>query len=152
MKKIIILIAALACFGWSKCKLVDYYYYESESPTNYRYPDSIAIKHFDFICNIDYISHKNKSDSIKYTVTIKDSEIISIWQIIYSSEARTITVLFNNSMTTFTKDNFNVETERYSYNFKAENFCKDKRITIWNKLKKCIPVKDGKIFFPINNY
>lgn len=142
MKKIIILIALLTCFGWSNCRLTDRYHYNSQ---NY-------IEHFDFICNIDYINYKNRNDSIKYSITIKDSEIISIWQIIYSGENRYITTLLNNSITTITKDIFDVEMERYSHTYDTEDYCKKLRISVWNKLKKYIPVKDGKIFFPINNY
>lgn len=143
MKKIFILIALLVCFGWSNCKLVDRYYYAHT-----------YIEHFDFVCNIDYINYKKiyRNDSIKYEVTIKDSEIISIRQKIYSDEKRYITSLVNNSITTITKDIFDVEMEYYSHTYEIEDYCKKLRISVWNRLKKYIPVKDGKIFFPINNY
>ena len=146
MKKIIILIAIMCCFGWCNCKLVKIF------------EDIDYDKTFRFKCEtpIEY-TNENDIDSTTYSVTTS-FVVINTQQCNYHRNGDTHCINIETDYSIcgdsraciidFINDKFDISIYEKNTSLSSDE-AKTEAIKLWNKLKIYIPFKNNKINFPI---
>lgn len=149
MKKIIILITIICSFGWCNCKLEEITTFDDNN------------KYFKFKCKTPFeYNEKQKIDSTIYFVETSYI-VINTQQCNYLSNGD------RHCINIETDDNINCDAKgSCKVNFVIDKFgihiyeditfltlnqAKNETTKLWNNLKKYIPLKNNKIYFPITN-